>query len=315
MRTIRDFTPLEIKTPNWRSGRMPERHGEEPRFAGNQTDVRKRHRSFLTGPVRRYFSHGAGFTLIELLVVISIVALLMAILMPALMRAKDHGKRIVCSNNIRTMGLANTMYADEADGWYVPIMDRTLGDNRYWPGNQLFRDLVGYKGMKGDAAPGWHAPREFLCPSDVISVKERPDSQWDSWLSYGYNLTDWYFSDWFGIGYAGHRNTTVPGPSGELIFTESNDWWLWWWGANYKDGWDVLGHDTITPYKEVGTDGPTLYRHSEGVNLAFYDGHAAYMKKEKVFIKETWDEGRPGMWSVFKSYPPTQEEQSRLPKP
>ncbi len=134
-----------------------------------------------------------GFTLIELLVVISIVALLMAILMPALMRAKDHGKRIVCSNNIRTMGLANTLYADEADGWYVPVMDRTLGDNRYWPGNQLYRDLVGYKGMKGDAAPGWHAPREFLCPSDVISTKERRDSRWDSWLSYGYNLTDWYF--------------------------------------------------------------------------------------------------------------------------
>lgn len=280
MRIIRGFTPLETRITNRRSGRI------------------------LT-----------GFTLIELLVVISIVALLMAILMPALMRAKDHGKRIVCSNNIRTMGLANTMYADEADGWYVPVMDRTLGDNRYWPGNRLYRDLVGYKGMKGDAAPGWHAPREFLCPSDVVSIKERPDSQWDSWLSYGYNLTDWYFSDWFGIGYAGHRNTTVPGPSGELIFTESNDWWLWWWGANYKDGWDVLGQDTITPYKQVGTDGPTLYRHSEGVNLAFYDGHTAYMKKEKVFNIDAWDAGTPGMWSVFKDYPPTQAEQSKLPKP
>jgi len=125
MRIIRGFSPLETRITNRRSGRLPERHGEGPRFAGNQTDVRKRHRSFLTGSVRRYFSHGAGFTLIELLVVISIVALLMAILMPALMRAKEHGKRIVCSNNIRTMGLANTMYADEADGWYVPVMDRT----------------------------------------------------------------------------------------------------------------------------------------------------------------------------------------------
>ncbi len=87
-----------------------------------------------------------GFTLIELLVVISIIALLMAILMPALMRAKEHGKRIVCSNNVRAMGLANTLYADEEDGWYVPVMDRTQGDNRYWPANKLFRDLVGYKG-------------------------------------------------------------------------------------------------------------------------------------------------------------------------
>ncbi|MHC4497184.1 MAG: type II secretion system protein [Planctomycetota bacterium] len=222
-----------------------------------------------------------GFTLIELLVVIAVIALLMAILMPALQRAKEQGKRIVCINNIKTMGLANTLYSDDSDGWYVPIMDRTQGDNRYWPANQLFRELCG----------------------------------WDSWISYGYNLTDWYFSDWFGIGYAGHRSTTVPNPSNELIFTESHDWWLWWWGANYVDGWDVLGQDTITPYKQVGCDGPTLYRHNDGASIAFYDGHAEYMKKEKVFSKEAWDSGRPGMWSTFKKYPPTEAEKKRLPRP
>ncbi|UCC97404.1 MAG: prepilin-type N-terminal cleavage/methylation domain-containing protein [Phycisphaerales bacterium] len=257
----------------------------------------------------------AGFTLIELLVVISIIALLMAILMPALMRAKDHGRRIICGNHLRTLGLANTLYADEQDGWYVPIMDRTRGSNRYWPSNRLFRELVGYKPKNIDVDQNWHSPKEFMCPGDVISTKERRDSQWNNWISYGYNLTDWYYSDWFGIGYAGHKTTTVPSPAGELIFTESNDWWLWWWGANYEDGWDVLGQDTITPYKQVGTDGPTLYRHSEGVNIAFYDGHAEYMKKEKAFSKEAWDAGAPGMWSVFADYPPTEEQKSRLPVP
>ena len=256
-----------------------------------------------------------GFTLIELLVVIAIVALLMGILLPALMKAKDHGKRLVCGNHLRTLALANVLYADETDGWYVPIMDRTLGDNRYWPSNEKFRELVGYKPRAVDVEEGWHAPEEFLCPADIISKKRMHDSQWDNWISYGYNLTDWYFSDWFGIGYAGHRNTTVPRPAGELIFTESHDWWLWWWGANYEDGWDVLGQDTITPYKQVGCDGPTLYRHSEGVNIAFYDGHTAYMKKDKVWSKYAWDMGAPGMWSTFMNYPPSPPEQSRLPKP
>ena len=80
MRERNGFTPLEIRTPNQESRRLPERHGEGPRFAGSQTYVRKRHQSFLTGPVRKKFSNGAGFTLIELLVVIAIIALLLAIL-------------------------------------------------------------------------------------------------------------------------------------------------------------------------------------------------------------------------------------------
>jgi len=256
-----------------------------------------------------------GFTLIELLVVIAIIALLMAILMPALMRAKEHGKRTVCANNVRLLGMANTIYADQCDGWYVPIIHRPPSGTRTWPANQLFRTLVGYKDRQGEAESGWHAPKEFRCPSDVISIKERPDEQYDSWISYGYNLTDWYYTDWYAAMYAGHKNTTVANPAGELVFTESNDWWAWWKGANYIDGWDVLGHDTIMPYKRVGCDGPTLYRHSEGVNLAFYDGHMEYRKKEKVYSLKDYQDGKPGMWSTFRHWPPTATEQQRLPRP
>jgi prepilin-type N-terminal cleavage/methylation domain-containing protein/prepilin-type processing-associated H-X9-DG protein len=256
-----------------------------------------------------------GFTLIELLVVISVIAVLMAILMPALMRAKEQGKRMVCLSHVRTLGMANTLYAEQADGWYVPIMDRTLGDNRYWPANQLFRTLVGYKDKQGQGDSDWHAPKEYRCPSDAISIQERPDEQWDSWLSYGYNLTDWYYTDWYAIGYAGHKNTTVRRPATELIFTESNDWWAWWKGANYIDGWDVLEHAGITPYKEVGCDGPTLYRHSQGVNLAFYDGHVEHMKKNKVWNAADYNDRVPRMWSTFSYWPPSEADQRRLPRP
>lgn len=257
-----------------------------------------------------------AFTLIELLVVISVIAVLMAILMPALMRAKEQGKRMVCLNNLRTLGTANTLYAEDADGWYVPIMDRTQGNSRNWPANQQYRKLIGYKAKQNENDSDWHAPREYLCPSDIISIQKREDRQWNNWLSYGYNLTDWYHSSWYDIGYAGHKTTSVRSPASELFLTESNDWWAVWWGANYVDGWDVLGQDTIMPYKDVGCEGPTLYRHAEGVNLAFYDGHVQHMKKNKVWIQEDYDAGSPGMWSVFREYPPSEARQSRmLPKP
>ena len=151
-----------------------------------------------------------GFTLIELLVVIAIIALLMGILMPALMRAKEHGKRTVCSNNVRTLGMANTIYSDECDGWYVPVIHRLGTETRTWPGNQLFRQLVGYKNREGPSDSDWHAPKQFLCPTDDVSNKKILDEQYDSWLSYGYNFTDWYYTDWYAAKYAGHKNPSVP---------------------------------------------------------------------------------------------------------
>lgn len=61
------------------------------------------------------------FTLIELLIVIAIIAILASMLLPALGKARNSAKAKSCTGNLKTIGLAEGMFANDFKGrWTAP---------------------------------------------------------------------------------------------------------------------------------------------------------------------------------------------------
>lgn len=88
----------------------------------------------------------SGFTLVELLVVIAIVAVLASILFPVFSRARAKAKQAACASNLRQVGMALAMYADDQDGLLPPASTRIPGGRfvNPWQGRMdvVWWDLV-----------------------------------------------------------------------------------------------------------------------------------------------------------------------------
>ena len=129
-----------------------------------------------------------GFTLIELLVVISIIALLVSILLPALGQAKKQAQRVICSLNLKQMGLCIEMYTADNDD----IMP--LAWERYWNINPSLTPHLAYGGRGRLWAGiikdlGKMEMDLFRCPGDkrdyeyqvlTFAVENEPAGEWNS---------------------------------------------------------------------------------------------------------------------------------------
>ena len=118
-----------------------------------------------------------AFTLIELLVVIAIIGILTSLLIPTISMAKDKARDVHCKNNLRQLGIALRLYADDNRGRYPHIQESwnpQASDGP--PRNGAFRALL---------APEINENQLFLCLKDTSGEFERGGTsyEWNTLLN------------------------------------------------------------------------------------------------------------------------------------
>ena len=227
-----------------------------------------------------------GFTLIELLVVIAIIAILAAILFPVFAQAREKARAASCLSNVRQMGLAAVMYANDYDETYPGMWQWSPGAI-YAHAPYLYPP-----GMTPDEAKAKCQTCPYVKSPDVYGCPSRQNLYGGLLMSYGYTYpTMW--GDYPPIPGSAFGFPTGPAladfkhPAETVMITDSGIFpgTAQCNASTYEKIYSLCGalEGYAYPYVYEPTTNPwssPLPIHQRKVMVAFVDGHVKAMSLE-----------------------------------
>lgn len=259
------------------------------------------------------FLNRRGFTLVELLLVIVIIAVLAAILFPVFTQVREKARQTACLSNMKQIGNAILLYAQDYDETLVPAFVRTgqamdlfaRRDYSAWP--FLIQPYIQNGEPVRDRSGGGKEPTGAMrCPSfdltGFLATARRTDCYGPAGLDAKFPARQYYAHYGIGIGihpnYPFPRNTNLCGTAArpDYFFAGTNLNRAMTLPEVRRHAESAIVTDGFTGVAKDGAVGvlmgcPSSERHQGGANLVFLDGHARWFSGNAERHTERDDRG------------------------